>query len=128
MQTVKQSEMTENHRSGADGTEKFALLGMCEKSIAHTFVLVKVLGTGHATGNHKEVGIREVGFLEADISLYIYIVGRLYHVRSVDADSNHAYTSTAKDINRSQCLDILEAIGKKYVHFCHNMLFFSLLT
>ena len=72
--------MSENHRSCADGTEKFALLGMCEKSIAHTFVLVKVLSTGHATGNHKEVGIREVGFLEADIHLYIYIVGRLYHI------------------------------------------------
>ena len=101
---------------------------MCKKGIADTFVLVKILGTGHATGNHKEVGIREVGFLEADISLYIYIVGRLYHLRSVDADSNHAYTSAAKDINGSQCLYILEAIGKKYVHFCHNMLFFSLLT
>ena len=120
--------MTENHRSGADGTEKFALLGMCKKGIADTFVLVKILGAGHSTGNHKEVGIREVGFLEADIRLYIYIVGRLYHLRAVDADSNHSNTTTAKDINGSQCLDILEAIGKKYVHFCHNMLFFSLLT
>ena len=53
---------------------------MCEKSIADTFVLVKILGAGHTTGNHKEVGIREVGFLKADISLYIYIVGRLYHI------------------------------------------------
>jgi hypothetical protein len=88
---------------------------MAHESRAHALVLVEVLSAGHSAGQHEQVGIAEVGIGEHHVRLHLHAVRRRHHVRSIDANSLHVCSAAAEYVNRSQRLDILESVGKKYV-------------
>lgn len=119
--------MAQHHRRSADGADELLLFGMAHESRAHALMLVEVLSAGHSAGQHEQVGVAEVGIGEHHVRLHLHAVCRRHHVRSVDANCLYVESAAAEDIYWCQRLYVLEAVGKKYVCFCHVVYVYLLL-
>ena len=96
-------------RTYVNSTE--AAAGLIADGFADAFVGKQIAGTGHAAGQHQQVGIREVALLELQVGLDVHAVGRLHQREVRRAYGYYLYATAAQHVNGYQGLDIFEAVS-----------------
>ena len=97
--------------------------------MAHTFMIVEIGSAGHAAGQHEDVGIAEVACLvEGGICQDGHAMGALHFPVVIDTDGCHVYSTASQNVDGSQSLNVLEAVGHKYVCFLHCRMLFGFLV
>ena len=102
-----------------------ALPGLCLtlKGRYHPLVVTQVGAAGHSAREQEHVSIREVASLfDHQVSDDRHTMGGDDLATAHDAHRHSLHTTPAKDIYRRQRLDLLKAVGQKFIHFCHNIL------
>ena len=120
---MQQAGMGQHKGSGTDGPD--ALPGLCLtlKGRYHPLVVTQVGAAGHSAREQEHIRIRDVASLfDHQVSDDRHTMGGNHLATSHNAHRHSLHTTPAKDIYRRQRLDLLKAVGQKFIHFCHNIL------
>jgi len=95
------------------------------ESLAHTLVLIEIGAAWQTAWEQEHIYILEaLDVLKFEVCLNGDSVGGLYPFAARDAHGLDIHTTSTEDVNWSQAFDFLEAIGKKFIYFCHNLFVF----
>lgn len=118
----QQTEGAEDHRGGTDGTDALAGSSLLLQGRTDALMGVEILRAGHASGQQEHVGITEISVLKLQISFHSDAVRGLDKLGTGDTHCLHVHASATEDIYGSQAFYLFEAIGQKFIHFCHLFL------
>ena len=84
-------------------------------------MLVQIGGSWQTAWQQHGVDVAEVGdVLYPQIGHELDAVGGFHHLLAGNAHCFYLQSASAEYVYGCQCLYVFEAIGKKFIYFCHN--------